>query len=168
MHLLLAEFPDGNSINSIRCGAVDEEHVGSSVVAAADAAARIRLDAPSAELNHPAAQAARLALGPDEDAVKIDRQVVSLIDTERLEHAVSASHKLRKDDRFRSFADIHGVAADLDRGAKERWSGQIVGRLRPVVRPRRDPLCQACVRPEPAARPATCLSVGVFVRVTES
>jgi hypothetical protein len=84
----------------------------------------VRLDAVGVEFDGAVSEPARLALGSDEPPMKVDDEVVSVVDSERKEHPMAPPDELGEDDGLGSLPHFDGMVTDLRRSLQEIEAGQ--------------------------------------------
>jgi hypothetical protein len=78
---------DGNQVDAIEVGTIDEDDVRLSLVTASKDAAHAGADALRADLDRATAQPSCLALSTNEAIPEVEYEVIALIDAEREETA---------------------------------------------------------------------------------
>jgi hypothetical protein len=94
-----------------------EKHVRVTPIVANDGSPSVGADAPRAEANDSITQSTCLALSPEEASIKVEDQVIALVDTKRQQNRIPESNELGQDRRL-------GPESDIDRVVRQLWLGQ--------------------------------------------
>lgn len=112
---------DGDSIDAVRLGALNEKHVRLLAALAADVGAlRVRSAAARADPHRAVPEASGLALHAQEPVAEIEHEVVALVGAQWPENPVAETRQCGDDDGLGSVPDIDGMRARPVRWRRQR------------------------------------------------